>query len=434
MPIDEQSPQELESHTDLPVEPIVETNQKGGGGNGLGIFVLCLLVMILAAVVAGAAYKGWQLYEDVQHKQSQWDQSFDHFQDEISGLKQKQQDNGAKINLIEQNNDQAQQTLNKMKSSVVDVRDQARSMAEKFASITGTNRNDLLIAEIEHYLKLANQRIQLTHDVVGAAKLLRHSIDVAKSLEVPGVISFRQTLIADRNTLEQIANIDVEGIFLELSVINQNVEKLRPAALTWSFENDSEFEQEPGQEPGQAVQSDTEVDLEDQYAVNKQPEEEPAWQNIWQQWKEFFSNHLVRVHRVDQPEIALLRPDDQVYLQQNLHLLIAQGQLAVMRGEGRNFKVTLMQAESWIKKYYDPNSSVTLQILETLKALQDINIEPELPNIDASMQAIRSIRESWLQEKVDSHLGLKHEADSTVIANTYDLKASGATDWLGGSE
>lgn len=355
----------------------------GSRSGALGFVLLSLVVILLSAAGVGASLFFWQQLQEVKTSQVRVEQGIGQLtadQSRLGTLPEAVTQLKAQLNTQQQS---SSQQLSSLKRSVKAVGQQSESVLQKVSELDGANRNDWLIAEVEHYIKLANQRIKLTHDPMGAANLLKQGAEVARAIEVPGVIALREALISDQHALRQVANIDVEGVYIELSVLSRQLEKLVQPEFKWAFK------------PAPAASSESTVLGGDESA-------EPAYFNLeyaMNQWARFFKENLVRVRKVDEPITALTAPDELAYLQQNLRLLLSQAQLAVMRGEGRNFQVALQQASDWIQQHYDKNDAVTQDMVESLGRLLQLNIQPQLPEISASLNGIRELRDRWNQAK-----------------------------------
>ncbi len=352
----------------------------------VGAILMSLIILFMGVAGGVAAFFFWQFLSALDNEQAKITERVEHQSRVITPL-------SAQLDQFSDQHQAMQIKLSTLEQQVANVKKQSDTLLDKVSSLDGVHRNDWLIAEVEHYIKLANQRIELTHDAAGAARLLRQSVDVAKAVEVPGIIMLREALLADQHALLRVANVDVEAIYLELSVLNRQVEALVEPALKWSFESGSKEGAAPVKESGQGVDIGAKVQGEEQ------GEMEDGWQYAWMQWRRFFREHLVRYRKVESPVEPLMPPDQTAFLRQNIRLLISQAQLAVMRGDGDNYRVALQQAYDWIDQYYDVKAPATQGMLDALGRLVSINIQPKLPDVSRSLTSIRRLREHWMEIK-----------------------------------
>lgn len=95
----------------------------------------------------------------------------------------------------------------------------------------------------------------------------------------------------------------------------------------------------------------------------------------------------VRVRDHGRAVNALLPPGEQTYLQQNLHLMFEQAQVALLRNDAQIFQDSLVKAQNWINQYYTLNNQAKA-VLDELQNLQNEDIAPELTNFGNSAAAL----------------------------------------------
>lgn len=340
----------------------------------LGVAMLGLAVFVLALSAGLSAFFFWDSLNELRSKQAVIASDLESNSERITPLVTALQRYDGEFSTI--------------KNAVADLDKQSESMLKKIQTIDGPSKNDWLIAEVEHYVKLAQQRIELTHDGKGAARLLGHAVEVAGHIDAPGVVSLREALLTDQHSLAQTTDIDIEKIYLDLSVMMHSLGKLKERTPSWSVASSEANSAQDG------LQLAAVTAVEEQQLVESDVQA-VDWTAAWQQWRDFFADNLVRVRKVDQPVQPLLEPSQHEYLQQNLRLVLSQAQLAAMRGEGANFKLALDQAREWIGTYYDPNDAVTRDLLSRMQQYGQLNLDPSLPDIKGSLLAFSTFRDQW---------------------------------------
>jgi len=222
-------------------------------------------------------------------------------------------------------------------------------------------RRALWRTEIEQYLRMANRAARLARDPQTALAALRIADNRLRALDDPALTAVRESLSAEIDSLENLPDIDVDGVALRLGRLAARVDELplenrpaveRPAA-------------EPEQEDGQGF-----------------------WARGWAAIRGAFSN-LVSVRRTDEQVRPLLAPGQAFFLRQNLRLELEVARLAALRGDRANYAQSLRNAREWLASYFDVTDAATRGALETLDTLTRVELEPELPDISGSLEALR---------------------------------------------
>ncbi len=350
-------------------------------------WIRTFFIAVLCLGLGGAGYWGWQT---VRNAQAQLDQN----QYDIQQVRRQLDDQSEpltqlldQVNGMKKSSEEQQISQRLLEEQQQDTHSKLEDLAERFNQFTITEKTDWLIAEIESLLKLADQHLELSYDVGSAMRLLDRSAELSQSINEVGALEVRQAMLNDKHLLASVGQVDVEGIFLELGALADQVPRLGvPTQLAHNI----------------AAQN---LLVVPQASVAAGA---PNWQarlsNMWTQLMTLFSQHLVRVRKLDEPIKPLLPPDQRMYLDQNLILLLEQAQLAALRHEGRNYSLSLAQAQHWVERYFDAGQSATQNMLVTLKKLQAINIHPVVPKLNASMNALESFKRVWLDTKKQRQL------------------------------
>lgn len=318
---------------------------------------LSLVVGIAALGLAGFA--GFSLWQQ-QQSQDQWQ----------STLTQQQQ----QIQQLQQQLDQQQQQLKPLAPLVQlpaqtqtlvaeqnKQRQQLVGLAAELNKAQGPKPNDWLQAEAEYLLRLANHRLQLEGDLVGAEKLLASADERLQSADNPALFAVREAIATERLALSSIGAVDKSGLYFALSALENQIERL---PLPMSPEESSELNQ---------PSSDT-----------SDSPDTPLWLSVWHELK-----GLVIIRQREQAISALLPPEQTAYLRHNLRLTLQQTQIALMKEDNRLYQSLLTQAAHWVEAYFDLQQPLTTSTLNELKRLSQLNIQTVRPDISASLQLLR---------------------------------------------
>jgi uroporphyrin-3 C-methyltransferase len=108
---------------------------------------------------------------------------------------------------------------------------------------------------------------------------------------------------------------------------------------------------------------------------------------IWQEIKQ-----LVQIENTGKDEIPLLLPDQQFFLRENLKLRLLSARIALLSRDEVVFRQELKNTQLWTARYFDTKSAAVSEVLSGMKKLASTRISIELPDLSASLQAVRNYR------------------------------------------
>ncbi|GKW49683.1 uroporphyrinogen-III C-methyltransferase [Halomonas sp. NCCP-2165] len=250
-----------------------------------------------------------------------------------------------------------------------------RVLAE-LAQQQSADEREWLHAEAAYLLRLANQRVQLERDPEGAAALLRTADARLREADNPALLPVRRALAAELAALDAVPRVDRTGLYLAL---NAQQEQLATLPLSQDVEA---------------------------LALEIGNGEAPS--GGWREQLGRFAGELrslVTVRQHDEALEALIAPDQEAYLRQNVRLLIEQAQLALLKEEATLYRASLDEAIALVEDYYATDREAVQASLTRLAELREQAVRPELPDISASQQALNRF--------IDSRFGGAEEADES---------------------
>lgn len=324
-----------------------------GGGGKLGGIALALVILLAIAVVIGGWW-GWQRLDSQQQRLAQIEQN----SQAIDQLKSQ----------FGQRDQQREQALQSIRSDFQQYRQQMNDTLDKvlkqLASKQQTDTSEWRYAEVEYLLRLANQRLQLERDVKGAISLLQTADKRLAQIDNPALTPVRRAIQSELGELQSVPQVDRTGLYLELMAQQEQLAKLP-------------LQQDIQQQAAEA--GDT-----------------SPMSGGWKQQLSRFGQELkdlVVVRKHDQALEALITPDQESYLRQNVRLQLEQAQLALLQSDPKLYRASLEKARSLIQGYYDTDNQGVTRALDTLASLKDKTIRPELPDISDSLQQLRDFME-----------------------------------------
>jgi uroporphyrin-III C-methyltransferase len=223
------------------------------------------------------------------------------------------------------------------------------------------------LAEAEFLLRLANHRLLLERDAALAARMLEAADRVLAEIDDPALHPVRTRLAEDRSSLERVPRADVDGMFLRLDALKPAIAQL-PLRVP-------EFVAARTPEPAH------------------EPESESGELRLWEQLTARLSRLFeFRRHDEDQPR-PLLGPDQALFIDMNLRLMLERAQLALLRDDDVVFASSLQSARGWLLDYLDPNHPAVRHMVAELDALAVPELTARLPDISGALTELRRYRE-----------------------------------------
>ena len=90
----------------------------------------------------------------------------------------------------------------------------------------------------------------------------------------------------------------------------------------------------------------------------------------------------------------LVSPDQQYYLQQNMHLMLEQAQVALLRKQDDLYKHSLSRVAGWLDEYLLIDDQRTVAAKLALQELQGWQVNPPLPDITGSLMQLQKLVEN----------------------------------------
>jgi uroporphyrin-III C-methyltransferase len=278
-------------------------------------------------------------------------------------------DGNSKANqvLLAQDQDQVRELSAKvetMESRYAESQNQRVALEALYNNLSA-NRDEAALAEVEQMLLSAAQQLQLTANVRASLIAMQSAYARLQRMNRPAFSVLRQAISSDMDKLRALHEVDITGINIKLNDLIAIVDQM-PLAYQQRAKNT----------------------VADQAAP---PKEETTWQKLLREiWQEM--RQLVRIDNMEKAEIPLLPPNQEFFLRENLKLSLLSARLALLSRDEASFRQGLKTAQLWTARYFDVKSSEGMRMSEGLKKLAASDISIELPDISASLQAVRNYR------------------------------------------
>lgn len=352
-----------------PVAPGSKSAAAPVKGSSWVAWLALLLVMVLALGVAWVAREGQikglaltqrvaQLETVSQQKQTSQKELEDQLRMELrSGLAALEVKEGDKVSRLSQ--------------SLASLNEKLAKQQKALARFSVSDRDNWLLAETGHLLRLADQRLVMAADPVAAEALLTSADAVLRGVDDPSLHAVRAAIAKEIAALRAVPKVDVEGIYLSLAALIEQADKLVIFQL-----------------PKQA----------------ERPSPKPAtdWQGrLHQGYRSALAtlSDYVIIRRRDVPMQALMDPQWEGLVRQNLRMLLEQAQIALLSDNQRLYAVSLERAQQGVAQFKASDDVGTSAISAEITRLRGLTIGIAQPDISSSLRALDNAVEQRLQSE-----------------------------------
>jgi uroporphyrin-3 C-methyltransferase len=311
------------------------------------------------AAAAALALLGWQWYDSrqqinsLQHELAQRLAAADVENRESRGVAEQ----------VREATREAQIKLGVLEAKLQESQNQQIALEALYQELS-RSRDESLLADIEQTLLVASQQLQLAGNVKSALIALQAADARLARLDRPQLAGLRKVIARDVERLKLAPYVDVIGISARIDNLTGLIDAL-PLAM----------ELRPAQAvAGPPADADT-----------------SAWMRFTRElWRDM--RELVRIERMDRPDVALLAPGQVYFLRENLKLRLLGARLALLAHDEKSFKADLKAAREWLTRYYDTRDPAVANAATAVRQLQEGPISIDVPDVASSLEAVRNYR------------------------------------------
>ncbi|MBO0396882.1 uroporphyrinogen-III C-methyltransferase [Aeromonas veronii] len=271
-------------------------------------------------------------------------------QAELAQLKQQL---ASALSKIDQTSSKDAEQLAALDQTQQRLQGEMQGLQNRVLDLNDKRPNDWMLAESEYLVRMAGRKLWLEHDLVSAITLLGNADERIAALNDPSLMPIRKALAEDIAKLKGMPRIDREGLTLKLAALSDQIELLPLSTVSMP-----EAKAEPDQ------------------AVSANPDE---WEsNLKKNWVKFTEN-FVTIRRRDGAVEALLSPQQEIFLRENLKTKLLQAQLSVYREQQALYEDSLDKAQRWLTQYFDTDNSATRYMQGEIDKLKGEQIQIDYP-------------------------------------------------------
>ena len=267
-----------------------------------------------------------------------------------------------------------------------------RTQLEELMQSLSRSRDENLVVDIEAALRLAQQQAQLTGSAVPLIAAMTSASQRLQRAAQPRLNPLQLALTNDMERIKSASLTDVPALMIKIDELTRMADELPVAngmivssavrqitATTVQPTNASTTASTAATNSSSIVQSvlawfdGQRIQAAARAAVDAIRDE---------------ARKLLRVSRIEQPEAALLSPEQSFFLRENFKLRLLNARLGLLSRQTDAARADLLNASVWLGKYFDQSARKTQAASQLLQQIQSQLKTSELPRLDETMSAL----------------------------------------------
>ncbi len=239
-----------------------------------------------------------------------------------------------------------------------------RTQLDELMKSLSRSRDENLVVDIESAILLAQQQSQLTGSVEPLLAALKSADQRVGRTAQPRLNSLQRAMARDVDRIKAATVADTPNLLVKMDELVRMADELPLANAVG-----------PGSAPAGSGKTTAAA--------------APAtW---WERGAALLrdeARRLLRVSRIEQPEAALLSPEQSFFLRENLKLKLLNARLGLLARQTDSSRADLAAAAQAVGKYFDRSSRKTQTALQLLQQVQTQMMNLELPRLDGTLAAL----------------------------------------------
>ena len=262
-----------------------------------------------------------------------------------------------------------QARLNEQQLRISEQQARSAEQQRRLGELSAEDQRAWQLAEIRYLLRLANQRLIMAGDTPSAEALLRSADNTLRELDDADLHALRAAVAADLAAVRAIPKLDIQGLYLRVEALMREADAL----VLFELPERAVATEAPRAEDWQAR-------LAQGYAAAVAK----------------LSEYIV-VSRRDVPVEALMDPQYEGLVRQNLRMLLEQAQAAMLSGNAVLYRKSLQRAEGWVTQFFKEDERSAQSMAEELRRLRDERVAVSRPDLGASLAALDAVMRTRLE-------------------------------------
>lgn len=224
---------------------------------------------------------------------------------------------------------------------------------KKLGANPATESSTWLFSEAEFLLNNALRKIVLDNDLETAKSLLIEADNVLNQVSDPKVLTVREAIKTDLNSLNEVNEVDQNNLMQRLAALANLVDDMP------MVDNEEE----------NAESGEVSASLDD-------------WQKNIEKSADSFLNHFIRINDKGSiaNEKAFIAPNQEIYLRENIRLRLQIAMMSVPRQQNELYKQSLEAVSSWVRSYFDVENQHVKHFLKEMDSLMEQSVYIDAPS------------------------------------------------------
>ena len=254
-----------------------------------------------------------------------------------------------------------------------------RSQLEELIQSLSRSRDENVLSDVDAALRLALQQSAITGSAEPLLAALRQTEERLARYQQPRMERVRRAALQDLDRVKAAGTVDLQSLAIRIDEAVRAVDDLPMLAATDRRAVTREGDARAA--PASAAA-----------AAGAASAPGPQWLDarvrslLGQFWSEVRS--LVRVTRVDDPEAALLAPEQAFFLRENLKLRLLNARLSLLSRQFDTAQADLREAQSVLDRYFDKGSRRVDLVREQLRQVAQQSRQVSVPRPEATLAAL----------------------------------------------
>lgn len=266
-----------------------------------------------------------------------------------------------------------------LESKVLESQSQQAALEQLYQELS-RGEDEWTLIEVEQALSIAAQQLQLAGNIKNSIAALQVADARLARADRPQFAAVRRAIAQDLERLRGLPSVDVSGLVVKIDQLIGLLDRLPLLAGV-----------EPAHEDGsQAPQAAP--------AAAAAPADGASWWTRvvawWRPLRDGFMDDmrdLIRIRRIDKPDALLVSPEQGAMVRENLKLRLLNARLALLSRQEHAWQADLDAVAQALSEYFDANAPATRSAQALLKQIRETDISIELPNLNDSLAAVRSV-------------------------------------------
>ena len=267
-----------------------------------------------------------------------------------------------------------------------------RSQLEELIQSLSRSRDENVLSDVEAALRLALQQSAITGSAEPLLSALRQADERLARYQQPRMDRVRRAVLQDLDRVKAAGAVDIQSLAIRIDETVRAVDDLPLLAAIdrrgAQRESASRTAGDRASDTGSGTASATAPARGASAAGGAGPEWlDRQWRSMLHQvWREV--RDLVRVTRVEDPEAALLAPEQAFFLRENLKLRLLNARLALLSRQFDTVQADLREAQASLDRYFDKGSRRVELAREQLRQVAQQARQVTVPRPDATLAAL----------------------------------------------